>query len=252
MIWCSNVTGAITTALSPYQKKRWKTLHGWKTLLWPAVSHWILCLCFFLIQPDSSHFACGGFFGGAITGEPWTIEECSKHINYKELLAALLTLQSFCRNMSHVHIHLVLDNTPAVAYISRFGGKYSDLNDLAQSIWEFVNKRHINLACSHLPGARNINADYASRACTGCRRFLYTMPCFLFVFHFSTFQPYRQNFAEDSTRNGGSNHGSPMWPKQVWFTRLLELCVDHPRLLQTSPLHFSHKPTLSHPMGPRL
>ena len=65
--------------------------------------------------------------------------------------------------MSHVHIHLELDDTTAVAYISRFGGKYSDLNDLAQSIWEFVNKRHINLTCSHLQGARNTNADYASR-----------------------------------------------------------------------------------------
>ena len=40
---------------------------------------------------------------------------------------------------------------------------------------------------------------------------------------------------------------APMWPTQAWFTRLLELWVDHPRLLQTSPLHFTSQ---ANPLSP--
>ena len=61
----------------------------------PPVDHYM--------QSDSSDFAWGGYFAGTIAGGPWSVLESARHINYKELLAAHLTLQSFCRTMSNVH-----------------------------------------------------------------------------------------------------------------------------------------------------
>ena len=60
----------------------------------------------YVIQSDSSDYAWGGHFEGKLAGGPWTVHEATKHINYKELLAAFLTLQSFCKDMSNVHIHV--------------------------------------------------------------------------------------------------------------------------------------------------
>ena len=55
----------------------------------------------------------------------WTLEEKLEHINGLELKAGFLGLQSFCSNLSNVHIKMYLDNTCSVAYLNHQGGMRS-------------------------------------------------------------------------------------------------------------------------------
>ena len=60
-----------------------------------------------------------------------TTVQCSSHINYLELLAALFAFKALCTGLGGTHVKLQLDNITAVAYINNMGGtKSAKLNDL--------------------------------------------------------------------------------------------------------------------------
>ena len=97
-------------------------------------------------------------------GGIWNHEEATHHINWLELKAAFMGLQAFAQNLSNVHIHLLMDNTVAIAYLNRLGGTRSYiLCQLAISIWEWCLQKGITVHADHLPGRLNVRADYASR-----------------------------------------------------------------------------------------
>ena len=50
------------------------------------------------------------------------------------LKAAFLCLQYICQNTENEHVHLYLDNTVAIKYISKVGGQKPQLNCL----WQFI------------------------------------------------------------------------------------------------------------------
>ena len=116
---------------------------------------------------DASLEGWGVDFEGETTGGPWSLEERYQDgvsINYLELLAAFLALQSFCAQMRSVHIGLRMDNTTAIAYITHMGGARSVLcNSLAKEIWQWCITRDIWLSASHVPGVENVAADFESR-----------------------------------------------------------------------------------------
>ena len=60
-------------------------------------------------------------------------------------------------------IHLYLDNTTAIKYISKQGGRKRQLNDLAREKWLWCIDRDIWLTCFHIPGRLNVTADKLSR-----------------------------------------------------------------------------------------
>lgn len=98
------------------------------------------------------------------TGGIWNLEEAAHHINWLELKAAFLGLQAFARNLSNVHIHLLMDSTVAIAYLNRLGGTRSyALCQLAISIWNWCLQKGITVHADHLPGQLNVRADFASR-----------------------------------------------------------------------------------------
>ena len=73
------------------------------------------------IETDSSNEGYGGHdvthnieFSGK-----WSLEDKKFHINYLELKAAIICVQFFCKNVSNEHIHLFLDNTVALKYITK-------------------------------------------------------------------------------------------------------------------------------------
>ena len=74
------------------------------------------------LQSDASPQAWGGVFGDISTGGNWSDTESTYHINYLELLAAFLTLKTFCADLQKVHIHMYIDNYTAVSYINKQGG----------------------------------------------------------------------------------------------------------------------------------
>lgn len=94
----------------------------------------------------------------------WNNEEKKRHINYLELLAAFLALQSFARQLHDCEVLLRLDNTTAIAYVNKFGGvQFPILSDLARKIWTWCEERRIWLHASYIASKENVYADTASR-----------------------------------------------------------------------------------------
>ena len=118
-----------------------------------------------LIKTDSSLAGWGAY--NETTGECyqgiWSEEEKTNHINYLELKAGQIALTKFCKNVNDCHVKLYMDNTVAVTYISKMGGKIESLNNLTFSIWKFCMNRNIWLSSNHIAGVENTEADYLSR-----------------------------------------------------------------------------------------
>jgi len=116
-----------------------------------------------IIKSDASLTAWGGVFYDKTTGGHWSESEKNYHINYLELLAVFMTLQSFCASMNSVHIRSLIDNTTAVTYINKMGGMREQLNDITRQIILWCKQRNIWLSAAHLPGSKNCEADFESR-----------------------------------------------------------------------------------------
>ena len=117
------------------------------------------------IETDSSLI---GYGGHDVTNDSefsgiWASHDKKQHINYLELKAAFLCLQYFCQNTENEHVHLYLDNTVAIKYISKMGGRKHQLNCLSKKIWTWCEARKIWLSVFHIPGRLNIRADKLSR-----------------------------------------------------------------------------------------
>ena len=117
------------------------------------------------LMTDSSLKGWGGVIEGTpnVTGGRWSYQESKFHINYLELKAILLVLQSLCNHMQCCHIKLLCDNTTAVSYIRNMGGTKSRVcNEMTREIIMWCMARHLTLSISHLPGKLNAEADGAS------------------------------------------------------------------------------------------
>ena len=116
------------------------------------------------IESDASNKGWGARQGELSTGGRWSQEESSHHINYLELLAAFLALQSFAKHSRSMTIQMKMDNVTAVAYINKLGATHSPLLcQLVLTIREWSLQRKIFLVAEHLPGKENVAADQESR-----------------------------------------------------------------------------------------
>ena len=80
-----------------------------------------------------------------------------------ELKAALLALQSFAREKANIPVRLMMDNTTAVACVSKMGTSHSvQCNAVTKEIWQFCIKRNVWLSAAYIPGKTNIEADEES------------------------------------------------------------------------------------------
>ena len=135
--------------------------HNGRTL---QVSQWDVT-----IESDASMMGWGASCQDTPTGGPWTREEKANSIDYLELLAAFLALQSFASEKRSVRILLCIDNITAIAFLNRMGGPHSHvLSDLAIEVWEWCLRRDIIIHAEHLPGKENIRADWESRHTSDC------------------------------------------------------------------------------------
>jgi len=116
------------------------------------------------ISSDASLTGWGGACLGVTTGGRWSPAESHHHINFIELRAARLALQSFAGDLSHCEILLRLDNTTAVAYVNKMGGILSrSLHEESRRLWQWCERRSIRVFASYIPSALNSAADKASR-----------------------------------------------------------------------------------------
>lgn len=60
--------------------------------------------------------------GDCYQGE-WLDEDKENHINYLELKVGFIALTKFCGDIGNGHVRLYMDNSVAVTYISKMGGK---------------------------------------------------------------------------------------------------------------------------------
>ena len=117
-----------------------------------------------VVSTDASMTGWGACFQQQAAGGQWLPEEAKHHVNFLELAAVLLGLQTFCSHFTNTHIRLQIDNTTAVSYINNMGGSHSlECNAKAHEIWLWCLSRHIWVSAVHLPGHMNTEADLASR-----------------------------------------------------------------------------------------
>ena len=116
------------------------------------------------ITTDASLMGWGAESSGVSSGGNWSHSESKHHINYLEMLAILLGLQTFAKDKSNTHIRIMCDNTTAVNVINHMGTSHSDpCNSVAKEIWEWCIDRKIWLSAAHIPGKQNLIADFESR-----------------------------------------------------------------------------------------
>lgn len=116
------------------------------------------------IRTDASNLGWGAFCEGVSTGGRWSPAESKLHINALELLAVSLGLKALFDKDMNCHIKVLSDNTTTVAYLRNMGGSHSDnCNNITRTIWEWCKCRSIWITPAHIPGAKNIEADLASR-----------------------------------------------------------------------------------------
>jgi hypothetical protein len=77
------------------------------------------------ITTDASLSGWGAEYQGISTGGQWTFAEAKQHINYLELFASFLGLQTFAKNKHHIHIRLRMDNTTGVSILNHMGTSHS-------------------------------------------------------------------------------------------------------------------------------
>ena len=83
----------------------------------------------------------------------WSDEAKSHHINYFELLAVFMGLQTFFKTHYNTHLRILTDNTTAIAVLNHMGTSHSDpCNRLGKEIWEWCIDRNIWLSAAHIPG----------------------------------------------------------------------------------------------------
>ena len=96
------------------------------------------------ITTDASLSGWGTEYKGISTGGSWTQSEAVHHINYLEMLAIFLGLQTFAKDKSGSHIRILCDNTTAVNTINHMGTSHSDqCNRVAKIIWEWCIDKDI-------------------------------------------------------------------------------------------------------------
>lgn len=118
-----------------------------------------------ILESDSSNTGWGGVLRSKElkTGGHWSYSEQTLHINILELKAAFLTLKTFCSSQQHQHICIFIDNTVAVNYINKQGGRKTLLNELTKEIWNWCISRNLWLSANHIAGKNNVDADRMSR-----------------------------------------------------------------------------------------
>lgn len=91
-------------------------------------------------------------------------DQVLNHINWKELMAVNHLLHSMIQHLRGKVVDLGIDNTTALWYIKRMGGKRPDLARLASEIFKFMKMNQVRFLPYHLPGRLNELADRESRA----------------------------------------------------------------------------------------
>ena len=80
------------------------------------------------------------------------------------MLAVLVFLKAFHKELSGKHVLLRIDNMTTLSDLAKMGTSHSKTqNDLTRKIWEWWTDNNMWLTTSHIPGKENTLADAESR-----------------------------------------------------------------------------------------
>jgi ribonuclease HI len=99
----------------------------------------------------------------AVTHGVWTKQEQAQSNNNRELRAILLGFLSLCRDLRNTQVLVESDNTTAVSYLRKLGGRFPSLNHLARQLLSISLSRSIRLLPVHTPGELLTLPDRLSR-----------------------------------------------------------------------------------------
>ena len=117
-----------------------------------------------IISSDAAKLAWGAEGGETPTGGTWTAEERELHINVRETLAAAMALLTFTKHLHNRRVHLKVDNTTTLSYLSKMGGNRSvQLLEISKRVWSYLMSKKITLTLEYVPSALNVTADWESR-----------------------------------------------------------------------------------------
>ena len=142
------------------------------------------------IYSDASKKGWGATMDSHHTYGQWLQTEWSEgDINIMEITAAKFALLAFNKfvpipppkpHVFSVHFRLMVDNTTAVAYINHMGGSKSVRCDkVAQEMWTWAETKGVWLSAAHIPGKKNVQADYYSREQNDSKEWTITTKIFL-------------------------------------------------------------------------
>ena len=116
------------------------------------------------IRTDASKQGWGAVMDQERTQGVWSQMESKLHINILELRAGNFAVRAFTRGTKVRHVHLLMDNSTAVAYVNNRGGTRSmKLIQEAKELWSYCLVNKITLTAEHLAGRLNVEADLESR-----------------------------------------------------------------------------------------
>ena len=119
------------------------------------------------LSSDASNLGWGCACTDSQSGGEGLPEGSSFHINYLELKAAYFVLKCFPREVVGKHVRIMIDNTTAVACISRMGTSHSEsCNIMTQTIWRWCIENKVWVSASFIPGKENTAADKESKVIT--------------------------------------------------------------------------------------
>jgi hypothetical protein len=156
---CGNYDASISLSSRCLADIRWWQDHiqsTFRAIVVPGPSH--------ELTSDASISGWGGSLGAKSTGGIWSDQELTHHINWLELKAAFLSLQSLCAELCNTHIKLRMDNTTAVACVQKYGSTKLSLFDLTKELFVWALQRNLTLSATYIPGVCNKVADHASRS----------------------------------------------------------------------------------------
>ena len=94
----------------------------------------------------------------------WSKDEREKHINTKELLAILRTLESLPKDVQNLHLSIMNDNRTAVSTLAKLGSNRSTIRQqITSQILQELTKRNCSFEAHHIPGREVVLADFLSR-----------------------------------------------------------------------------------------
>ena len=109
-----------------------------------------------VMTTDASSTGWGYTMGDCHTGGLWTPQEAQNHINFLEMFALFLALNSFREQVNGHHVKIMVDNMTTVSDIKKMGTTKSDKrNYLVKEIWLWCIDHNVWITTSHIPGVDN-------------------------------------------------------------------------------------------------